>query len=260
GIYTGGTLTTGGTGGIQASASAVLSNLTNSGTLEVLNANNATLQNTITNIGTIQVPNSTLFMTGNVTLTGAGSVIMSGSSSLHPLNGAGDSLTVNSQQLIHGSGTIFELPVTNQGTIDADSAGETLFLAGSTTTNTSTLEAGGGGILQIHNDNTVNNVGGVIQALNLSTVHVVGTVKGGTLTTAGNGVIQGQNGTLDGTVNAPTNAGKINVKNFDLFLQGTVNNDGTIALTGNSCVILNQPSTLTGTGKLIMAPTTCIFG
>jgi len=260
GIYTGGTLTTVGTGVIQASASAVLNNLTNSGTLQVLSANDATLQNTITNIGTIQVPNSTLFMTGNVTLTGAGSVIMSGSSSLHPLNGAGDSLTITSPQLIHGSGTIFELPVTNQGNIDADSAGKTLFLAGSTTTNTSTLEASGGGILQIDNDNTVNNVGGVIQAMNGSTVNFAGTVKGGTLTTAGTGVIQGQNGTLDGTVNTPTNAGKINVKNFDLFLQGTVNNDGTIALTGNSCVILNQPSTLTGTGKLMLAPTTCIFG
>ena len=260
GIYTGGTLTTVGTGVIQASASAVLNNLTNSGTLQILTANDATLENTITNTGTIQVPSSTLNLSGNVTLTGSGSLILSGSSNLRQL-GATDSLT--NKQLIHGSGTIFELPLTNQGTIDADSAGNTLFLAGGITTNTSatsTLEASGGGILQINSDNTVNNVGGVIQALNGSTVNFVGTVKGGTLTTAGTGIIQGQNGTLDGTVNTPTNAGKINVKNFDLFLQGTVNNDGTIALTGRSCVILNQPSTLTGTGRLTMASTTCIFG
>jgi hypothetical protein len=50
------------------------------------------------------------------------------------------------------------------------------------------------------------------------------------------------------------------VNNFDLFFQGKINNTGTIALTGNSCVIMNQPSTLTGSGKLTMASTTCIFG
>lgn len=257
GIYSGGTLTTVGTGVIQASASAVLNNLTNSGTLQALTANEATLENTITNTGTIQLPSSTLNMSGNVTLTGNGSMILSGASNLRQLSGT-DSLT--NKQLIHGSGTIFELPLTNQGTIDADSAGKTLFIAGGTTTNTSTLEASSGGILQLNSDNTVNNAGGVIEALTGSTVNLLGTIKGGTLTTSGTGVIQGQNGTLDGTVNIPTNAGKLNVKNFDLFIQGTVNNDGTVVLTGNSCLILNAPSTLTGTGKLMMASTTCIFG
>ena len=257
GIYTGGTLTTVGTGVIQASASAVLNNLTNSGTLQVLTANDATVENTITNTGTIQVLSSTLNMSGNVTLTGSGSMILSGSANLRQLSGT-DSLT--SKQLIHGSGTIFELPLTNQGTIDADSAGKTLFIAGGTTTNTSTLQASRGGILQINSDNTVNNAGGVIEALTGSTVNLLGTIKGGTLATSGTGIIQGQNGTLDGTVNIPTNAGKLNVKNFDLFMQGTVNNDGSIVLTGNSCLILNEPSTLTGTGRLMMASTACIFG
>jgi hypothetical protein len=65
---------------------------------------------------------------------------------------------------------------------------------------------------------------------------------------------------LDGTVNVPTNAGKLNADNFNLSIQGTINNTGTINLIGNSCISLNQPSTLTGSGKVVMASTTCIDG
>jgi hypothetical protein len=262
GIYTGGTLTTTGTGVIQLSGDAILNNLTNTGTVQVSN-NTALLQGTVTNTGTINLQtNATLFMSGNVTLVGSGSVNLSGSSNLDAnftsVGLSGGQLT--SQQLIHGSGTFDKLPVTNQATIAADSSGNTLFLTGSTVTNTSTMEASGGGILQIDGDETILNTGGIIEALTGSTVNIVGTIKGGTLTTTGTGVIQSQNATLDGTVNIPTNAGKLNVKTFDLFLQGTINNTGTITLSGTSCVILNQPSTLTGSGKLIMASTTCIFG
>jgi fibronectin-binding autotransporter adhesin len=257
GVYSGGTLTTTGTGIIQASASAVLNGLTNSGTLQVLTANNATLENAITNTGVIQVPSATLFMSGNVTLSGAGSLIMTGSAHLQPLS-AGSTLTNN--QIIHGSGTIFQLPLANHGFMSADSRGNTLTLTGSTITSNTEMDAGDGGILQIQNDETVQNDAGRIVAEYGSVVNLSGVVKGGTLTTFGTGVINSQNGTLDGTVNVLTNAGTLNVNSFDLFLQGTINNTGTIALTGNSCVILNKPSTLTGSGKLTMASTTCIFG
>jgi fibronectin-binding autotransporter adhesin len=258
GVYSGGTLTTTGTGVIQASASAVLNGLTNTGTLQVLTADNATLENAITNTGgVIQVPSSTLFMSGNVTLNGPGSLIMSGTARLQPLS-AGSTLT--NQQIIHGSGTIFQLPLANDGFISADTRGNTLTLAGSTITNNTEMSASGGGILQIQNDETVQNAAGIILADYGSVVNLSGIVKGGKLTTNGAGVIDSQNGTLDGTVNVLTNAGTLNVNNFDLFIQGTINNTGTIALTGNSCVILNKPSTLTGSGKLTMASTTCMFG
>ena len=87
-----------------------------------------------------------------------------------------------------------------------------------------------------------------------------GSINGGTLTTSGTGVVESQNGLLDGTVNVPTNAGKLNVDNFDLSIQGTIHNTGTINLMGNSCSVLNQPSTLTGSGRLVMASATCIYG
>jgi hypothetical protein len=256
-IYTGGTLTTVGTGVIQLTGGTVLNGLSNSGLVQV-SSNIGDLQNTVTNTGTLQLLSGTLSMLGNVTLAGSGSLIMSGTSFLNQ-NGAGGSLT--NQQLIHGAGTLNDLPLTNQGTVEADNPSAPLTLASSTTTNTATLEAGGGGTLDISNNETVNNTGGVIEALTGSAVLLEGTVNGGSLKTSGTGVIESENGTLDGTVNVPTNTGKLNVAPaFDLFLQGTVNNTGTITLTGHGCIILNQPTILTGTGKVILGSGNCIFG
>ena len=258
-IYTGGTLTTTGSGVIQLTGGTVLNGLANSGLVQI-SSNLGDLQNTVTNTGTLQLVSGTLSMIGNVTLTGSGSLIMSGTSQLNQ-NSAGGSLT--NQQQIHGTGTIYELPVTNQAMIAADSSANTLTLAGGATTNTGTLEASGGGTLEL--ETVVNNSGGTIEALSGSTVVLTsgfnGSVNGGTLTTSGTGVIESQDGVLDGTVNIPTNAGKLTVPNGqDLTLQGTINNTGTITLSGHGCIILAEPTILTGSGKVIMASGNCIYG
>jgi hypothetical protein len=255
---TGGTLTTEGNGLVQAEG-AVMNGLTNSGT--VLVSSSASLEGTVANAGTIQVPNSTfLYMIGNATLTGSGSVLLSGNSNLEQTS-SGDTLT--NQSLIQGSGSIFQLPVTNQGTINANSKSNTLSLIDGATTNTSFLQASGGGTLAL--ETVVSNTGGTIEAETGSTVIVGGnsggSINGGTLTTSGTGVIESENGTLDGTVNIPTNAGRlVATGEYDLFIQGTINNTGTITLSGTSCVALNEASTLTGSGKLVMGSTSCISG
>ncbi len=258
-VCTGGTLTTTGTGVNQIAFNTVLNSLTNTGTVQVPSGNSAALEGTVTNNSVIQVPSATLGMSGNVTLAGSGNLLMSGTATLNKFTGS-DTLT--SQQLIHGSGRLFELPFTNQNTLSADSSGNSLTLSGGTTTNNGTMQATGGGTLEL--DTVVDNTGGIIEALAGSTViftnNFNGSINGGTLTTSGTGVIESENGVLDGTVNIPTNAGKMIAKGFDLFIQGTVNNTGTITLSGKSCMILNQPSTLTGAGKVVMASTTCIFG
>ena len=258
GNYTGGTLKTLGTGVFTVPAGAVnpiLIGVTNAGNYEVPPGAGSSIQGTITNNGTFQVGGE-LFISGATSAGGSGSILLQGGG-LHQLTGT-DALTNLSPHLIHGGGTIYELPLTNRSIILADSTSAALGLTGNTTTNTGTLEASGGGTLQI--SNTVKNTGGVIAALASSTVDLIGTVSGGTLTTSGTGVIQAQNGTLDGTTSIPTNAGLMNADNFYLLLQGTVNNTGTITLLGNACIALSTPATLTGTGKVIMVPNTCIFG
>ena len=255
--YTGGTLTTTGTGVIQATGDAILNNLTNSGTVQV--STTAVLEGTITNTGTLEIPAGSLDVDGATTVTGSGSIILSGSGRLAQFTGS-DSLT--NEQVIHGAGTIYQVPLSNKGTINADSKSNFLYLEGATTTNASILEASAGGTLQL--DTVVNNSGGTIEALTGSTViftsNFNGSINGGTLTTSGTGVIESQNGVLDGTLNVPTNAGKLNVDNFNLSIQGTINNTGTISLSGNACIELNEPSTLEGSGKVVMASNTCIYG
>ncbi len=262
GPVSGGTLTTTGTGVIQLTADSILNGVLNTGSVEVSSGNTGILQNTVTNPGTIQVASGTLFMAGNVTLTGSGSLLMTGSSNLEQnlttVGPPGGSLT--NQQLIHGAGTFYDLPLTNQATIEADNKSAPLYLD-TATTNTGTLEASGGATLQIDNGQTVNNNGGSIEALTGSKVLLIGTVAGGTLATSGTGVIESENGTLDGTLNVPTNTGKLTISGQnDLILQGTVNNAGTITLSGTACIALAEPTTLMGSGKIILGASNCIYG
>jgi hypothetical protein len=252
---TGGTLTTEGSGLIQVNGAAVLTSLSNSGHLQIVSG---VFAGTINNTGSISVPSGTLAMSGNVTLAGSGSLTMSSTSNLVQ-NSAGGTLT--SRQLIHGYGTIYALPLTNASTIAADSSANSLYLDDLTITNNGTLEAKNGGILETNSDTVIGNAAGTIEALNGSTVILQGTVSGGTLKTAGNGTIQSQNVTLDGTAGSVTNTGNLQANDgSNLFAQGTVNNTGTIALSDNSCVALVEPVTLSGPGKLTMSQDTCIYG
>jgi fibronectin-binding autotransporter adhesin len=260
GNVSGGTLTTSGTGAIQLTQGSILSGVTNTGLLEV-SGNSGLLQNTLTNNATLELQSGTLYMSGNVTLAGSGTTVLAGSSMLEQnvtSNGTpGGSLT--NQQLIHGAGQIYNLPLTNQVTVEADNKSAPLIFGGSTTTNTGILEASGGATLEIQSGEVIDNLGGTIEALAGSQVILSGTVSGGTLTTSGNGVIEGENGILDGTVNVPTNAGNLKVEE-GLTLQGTINNMGSIALSGNACIALTEPTTLTGGGKITMGANNCIYG
>jgi len=255
---TGGTISTTGTGNFTLAppgAGAGLNNLTNAGTFNVPAGAGLNWTGTITNNGIFNL-NGSISTNGTVTLKGSGTVLMS--------NGAFDGLSANpliNQGTIHGSGQFYQVPLTNQATINADNSSAMLAVNGSTTTNTGTLEATNGGTLELAA--VVDNAGGTIEALNGSTVILTngfsGSVNGGILTTSGTGTIQSQNGVLDGTVNIPTNSGRFEVNGYDLFTQGTIANDGTMSIT-NGCMIMNRPTTLTGTGTLSMSTSGCIFG
>jgi fibronectin-binding autotransporter adhesin len=254
----GGTLVSTGSGifsTFAGSGNPGLSNLTNNADYQIVNGGSTTIAGTINNLGTIQVK-GVLFINGNVTLKG-GSVPITYPGTINSLSGAA---TLVNQSAIAGSGIIGDssLTLTNQGTINATDTANPLILAGTPSNNTGTLEASGGGKLQIQN--TVNNTGGSIDALAGSTVLIysnTGVVSGGTLTTSGTGTFDTNSGTLDGTVNTITNAGMFKVSQGTLNLQGTINNTGTINLNTNGYFVnLAQPTILTGSGKVTMSPGT----
>lgn len=259
GTWTGGTFTTAGTGVMNLFGPA-MNGVTNTGTMTIPASGAGTFEGTTTNSGTIQLSGGIIYFTGNATLSGSGNLLMAAGSG-GKITSLNSTDTLMNQQLIHGEGSIYALTVTNQGTIQADNPSTPLSLAGATpTTNTGTLQASGGGTLQI--ENTVHNTSGVIEAQTGSTVLLAtGTVDGGTLTTGGTGTIQSQNGTLDGRVNTPTNAGKFVLPTpYGLSLEGIVTNNGTITVESSSCIDLLQPTTLTGSGKVILDSGSCIFG
>ena len=259
----GGTLISAGSGiftTLGGSGNPSLSDLTNNGNYQIVGSGSTTIAGTINNLGTIQV-NGGLFVNGNATLKGGSVPIAWPSGSILTLSGTA---TLTNQSNIAGSGAIGDANMTlaNQGTINATDAAHALLLVGHQFSNSATLEASNGGTLQIQT--AINNVGGTIQALSGSTVFITtntGMVSGGTLTTSGTGVFDSNSGTLDGTTNVLTNTGLFRATKGNLFLQGTINNTGTIAQNiAGDFIILNQPTVLEGSGKLVLLPGTAILG
>src|SRR5579863_6721124 len=237
-----------------------LSNLTNNANYQIVSGGSSTIAGTINNLGTIQVKGG-LFVNGSATLKGGSVPIAYPEGSIISLSGA---TTLINQSNVAGSGFIGDanLAFTNQGIVNASDSANPLFLSGHAFSNTATLEASGGATLQIQN--TINNNGGTIEALAGSTVLVysnTGVISGGTLKTTGTGTFDTNSGTLDGTVNPVNNTGMFKVSQGNLVLQGTINNTGTIALDKSGYfAILNQPTTLTGSGKVMMSPNTAFLG
>jgi len=160
---TGGTLTTQSGGTIQNSGVATLDGTTNSPTISngstvtLLNATSTTLLGTITNNGTIAL-NSTgsftdLHISGNVTLTGTGTLALSDSPNNRIFASGSDSLTNDVNHTIQGSGQLginnsgFGFTLTNNGTILANQSNALNIAPSGNTTNNGTFQANSGSTL-----------------------------------------------------------------------------------------------------------------
>ena len=269
----GGTLNTASGGLIQASGNPTLNGVTNAGTYQLPNNNSTFLTGTITNNGSIQLNSvgnvTSLEANGAVTLTGAGTVTLSDNIQNYLLEAApGGSLT-NVNNTISGSGNIGNgaMAFTNQaaGVVNATSAlGNflTVQTGAAGATNLGLMEASSGGTLQLENAiaNTNGTTNGTIEALNGGTVLLNGaTVSGGTVTTAGTGVVSAVGGSeLDGLAHTVTSAGNLQVPNNNtLSMTGTLNNTGTLSLNsvGNvTAVSVNSAAgTLQGSGTVTLS-------
>ena len=183
--------------------------------------------------------NTYLVIHGPTTVTGSGSInLMPGSIIIS--DSSTDVLTNDVSHTIQGYGTLDTnlIAILNKGCIAANTPSQTLSFVPVTGrfTNWGTLQANGGGILQI--TNSFDDTGGTIQALDQSVVNLANgpTVVNGTYTTSGSGVVQvsdGNTAVLTGTVGIH---GVVQSTNGSLLqLSGTFDNTGgTVRAMDNS--------------------------
>jgi hypothetical protein len=211
---TGGTLGEVSGGGIGLDGSTSLGALSIQGTFTANPGSVLVVSGTINNQGNILLDGSgatsTQFnVSPSATLQGGGTVSMSGNAQITSIAN-GITLT-NVDNTIQGSGVVGNtsgninslLNLINQGTINANVSGQLLFLQQLNLTNTGTVEATGGGILET-NGGPINNTGGSIVADGGSEVLLLGVglpggltkgnVTGGTITAKPLGVVSLENG------------------------------------------------------------------
>ena len=260
----GGTVASSGTGVIETVTWARLQDLTIDGTVRVNNYDDLFLIGTIENLGTIEINATTastdLRIESEIILTGGGEVALNGSfSRVRDESGGGLGHLINTDNTIYGRGSIGldSIAITNQsgGTIDADVIGTTLHVdpnAGGFL-NQGLLQASGGGVLSLE-DGTFTNTGATIQALDASVIQLDdATIVGGTLSAGGSGYVETTTWAL---LQDLTIAGTLHVRNYDeLFLEGTINNTGTIELnatTVSTDLRIESEVTLTGDGEVLL--------
>ena len=278
---TGGTLTSMGSGEIDDTNSAHLYEATvSSGTkLYVIDGTSLFLNapispattDVITNNGTITVnkggsdTGTGIGIAGNVELAGTGSIVLNafaGNTAAANIFDAGNSnLTQDAGHTISGTGQITVNAFTNNGTVNANSSGNTLLLVhgGATYTNNNLLEATNGGILEETSTNISNGISGVIEANGGTVLLNGGSVAGGTLTSTSGSVINEQgNATLSNvTLSAGSNLDVIAGNNLFFASGSLITNNGTITVNngatnnGTNIMIVSNVE-LAGTGRIVL--------
>jgi hypothetical protein len=252
GVITGGILTTSGTGVIESSGgNPVLHDLTNAGAYVIPLNNLATLEGTINNSGAIAVGssagNGTMYIDGNVTLSGSGTVTLVDAgiaqSGIHSLS-AGAQFT--NQNTIQGAGVIGDagLTVVNQGAISANAHDPLAFTdAGFTNTSSGLVQATSGatlnifspafdnqGTLRVDSGSTVN-FNGNYKLLNYDSA--TNTLTGGTFIVGG--TLQFNNA-ANGLVAIKTNAANLTLNGAGSRILDALNGDVLAGLATNAAV------------------------
>ena len=194
---------------------------------------------TTTDNGTITVDsnngNSPTYLTfsGIQTLNGSGSAVLNNlDAQLNTSNGG--MLTQGSTHTIMGLGTI-NAALINQGLVDADVNGKTLFLASNPMSSSGTMEATSGGTLSI-GAIPLGNTGGTILASG-GNVQIVsgGTISGGTLASTGTSNLSLSSGTATLNGIALASGSQFNILgNTTITVSNGITNNGTVTVDSNS--------------------------
>ena len=257
---TGGSLTSGTTGLIRGIGAVTLDGvtLTASSNYQVANNTTTTLANAFTNHGTLKINSGgnttdlSIKSTG-VTLSGGGSILLSNTTANRIVGQTSTTTLTNQDNLIQGSGQLGAnlLQLVNQSTIEANQSSALIIdPSGTGVTNTGTLRSTNGATLLL-SDGTFANAGGTITAQNASFVDLnTAVINGGSLTTAGTGLIRNTGGSTLNGVTLTTGSNLQTLNNTTLTLGGTFTNNGTVSENsgGNTTDISLNSAGVTFTG------------
>jgi hypothetical protein len=196
-----------------------------------------------------------------LTITGTGAITLGNANSyLDGYNGTNN--IVMNQSTINGQGYIYNLSLSNLGTINANAPGGTLYIYDAPTFNSGTLQATGGGTLEIYNS-AVTSAGGTISTDSKSSVIISdSSLNGSTLTSSGSAMIHGIDGTsLNGVTITSGSTYSIDPNGSRLFptvnylATGMVNN-GTFLIGGqgggSTLYADSDKVTISGTGTVTL--------
>jgi hypothetical protein len=154
----------------------------------------------ISNSGQINVGSSsgaaTLYADNASTLaiTGTGKITLGNANSyLDGYNGTNN--IVMNQSTINGQGYIYNMSLSNLGTVSANVPGGKLYIYDAPTFNSGTLKATGGGTLEIYNSSIVSSGGSISTDGKSSVILDSATLNGSTFSSTGSAMIHGINGT-----------------------------------------------------------------
>jgi len=248
---------------ITLTASSLIDGVDISGPLDIPNALQLSVSNSITSDGVITVNSNasvsatTLFFNDSMTLEGTGSVLLNSSASRARIQGAPATiLTIPSTQFIEGRGQI-EISAINNGLIRSNFPGDEIRLITNPKTNNTTMEAINNAHLDISGITVTQNPGGVIRADGVGSRIELGaaTIIGGELTAINDADITLiSNSTIDGV----DITGPLDIPNaLQLSVSNSVTNNGVITVNSNVSVsattlFFNDSMTLEGTGSVLL--------
>ena len=222
--------------------------------------------NSISNSGLINVGSSsgaaTLYVDNGspLSITGTGKITLGNANSyLDGYNGTNN--IVLNQSTINGQGYIYNMSLSNLGTVNADVPGGKLYIYDAPTFNSGKLQATGGGTLEIYNS-SVQSAGGTISTDSKSSVIINGSaLNGSTLSSTGSAMIHGLNGTsLNGVTITSGSTYSLDSNNSIFsnsnYLASGMTNNGRFLIGGqgggSTLYLGTDNATISGTGTVTL--------
>jgi len=202
---------------------------------------------------------TTLTIQSPLTISGSGALELNGVTSRAQVIATGSgALTNGATHTIRGFGQI-TAPMTNNGTVSATVAGQSLFLSSSPKTNNG-LMRGAGGTLSINGITISQGAGGIVRGEGTLVALTGATISGGSIDSTAGGIVRSISGTntlLDVDSTADVEVGAATVLALG---GGFYTNDGTLVVnpTGSlstTTLRIDGPLTVDGTGEIRLGQT-----